>query len=40
MARGLNYTAARAAERFLEIVAELQPAPGTVRSPLAVASAS
>ena len=27
MARGLNYTAARAAERFLEIVAELRRAP-------------
>ncbi|HEX4411830.1 MAG TPA: glycosyltransferase [Xanthobacteraceae bacterium] len=27
MARGRNYTAARAADRFLEILAELQPAP-------------
>jgi glycosyltransferase involved in cell wall biosynthesis len=27
MARGRNYTAARAADRFLEILTELQPAP-------------
>jgi len=40
MARGLNYTAARAAERFLEIVAELQPTPAAARGPLAVARAS
>ena len=40
MARGLNYTAARAAERFLEIVAELRPRPATASGPLAVASAS
>lgn len=39
-ARGLNYTAARAAERFLEIIAELRPLPETANSPLAVASAS
>ncbi|MGA2893154.1 MAG: glycosyltransferase [Xanthobacteraceae bacterium] len=35
--RGLNYTAVRAAERFLEITAELQPAPA--ERPLAVARA-
>jgi glycosyltransferase involved in cell wall biosynthesis len=39
-ARGLNYTAARAAERFLEIAAELTPAPAAAGDPLAVASAS
>jgi glycosyltransferase involved in cell wall biosynthesis len=40
MARGLHYTPARAAERFLEIVADLQPAlPATDRAP-AVARAS
>lgn len=40
MARGLNYTAARAAERFLEIVNELRPAPATAGGRIAVASAS
>jgi glycosyltransferase involved in cell wall biosynthesis len=40
MARGLHYTAARAAERFLEIVGELQPLPATANGPLAVANAS
>ena len=40
MARGLNYTAVRAAERFLEIVAELRPPPATANGPLAVARAS
>ena len=40
MARGLNYTAARAAERFLEIIGELQPLPATANGPLAVANAS
>jgi glycosyltransferase involved in cell wall biosynthesis len=40
MARGLHYTAARAAERFLEIVAELQPLPARAKGPLAVAPAS
>ncbi len=39
-ARGLNYTAARAAERFLEIIAELRPLPETANGLLAVASAS
>jgi glycosyltransferase involved in cell wall biosynthesis len=39
-ARGLNYTAERAAERFLEIVAELCPRPAPASGPLAVASAS
>ena len=39
-ARGLHYTAARAAERFLEIVAELQPLPARTNGPLAVANAS
>jgi glycosyltransferase involved in cell wall biosynthesis len=41
-ARGLHYTAERAAERFLEIVAELQPSqpsPARAKGPLAVASA-
>jgi len=41
-ARGLHYTAANAAERFLEIVAELQPlqpSPARANGPLAVASA-
>jgi glycosyltransferase involved in cell wall biosynthesis len=38
-ARGLHYTAARAAERFLEIVADLQPLPARANGPLAVASA-
>ncbi len=38
-ARGLNYTAARAAERFLEIVADLQPMPAAARAPLAMARA-
>lgn len=40
MARGLNYTAARAAERFLEIVNELRPAAATAGGRIAVASAS
>jgi len=40
MARALHYTAARAAERFLEIIGELQPLPETASGPLAVASAS
>ena len=40
MARGLNYTAVRAAERFLEIFAELRPPPATASGPLAVARAS
>jgi glycosyltransferase involved in cell wall biosynthesis len=39
MARGQNYTAARAAERFLEIMAELQPVPARANGPLAVAGA-
>ena len=39
-ARGLQYTAARAAERFLEIVADLQPLPATADGPLAAARAS
>lgn len=39
MARGLHYTAARAAERFLEIVAELQPLPTRTSEPLIAASA-
>ncbi len=39
-ARGLNYTAVRAAERFLEIVAELRPPRATASGPLAVARAS
>jgi glycosyltransferase involved in cell wall biosynthesis len=37
MARGLNYTAERAAERFLEIAAELQPQPVPADGRLAVA---
>jgi glycosyltransferase involved in cell wall biosynthesis len=40
MARGLNYATARAAERFLEIVADLQPARAAASGPLAIASAS
>jgi glycosyltransferase involved in cell wall biosynthesis len=36
-ARGLNYSATRAAERFLEIVAELQPQPARSNGPFAVA---
>jgi glycosyltransferase involved in cell wall biosynthesis len=40
MARGLNYATTRAAERFLEIVADLQPARATASGPLAIASAS
>jgi glycosyltransferase involved in cell wall biosynthesis len=39
MARGQNYNAARAAERFLEIVAELQPLRSPANGPLAVAGA-
>ena len=39
-ARGLNYTAARAAERFSEIVAELRPLPESASRPLAVAGVS
>jgi glycosyltransferase involved in cell wall biosynthesis len=39
MARGLNYTTGRAAERFLEIVGELQPLPAPAGGPLAVARA-
>jgi glycosyltransferase involved in cell wall biosynthesis len=38
-ARGLNYTTARAAERFLEIVSDLQPLPAQPSGPLAVARA-
>jgi glycosyltransferase involved in cell wall biosynthesis len=38
-ARGLNYPAARAADRFLEIIADLQPQAVRVGRPLAVASA-
>ena len=37
-ARGLHYTAARAAERFLEIVADLQPSPARANGSFAVAS--
>jgi glycosyltransferase involved in cell wall biosynthesis len=40
MARGLHYTAASAAERFLEIIAELQPRQATADGALAVAGAS
>ena len=36
MARGLHYTAARAADRFLEIVADLQALPARADGPLAV----
>jgi glycosyltransferase involved in cell wall biosynthesis len=39
MTRGRNYTAARAAERFLEIIAELQPLPSRANGPFAVAGA-
>jgi glycosyltransferase involved in cell wall biosynthesis len=39
-ARGLHYTAERAAERLLEIIAELPPLPATANGPLAVARAS
>ncbi|MFZ3336949.1 MAG: glycosyltransferase [Xanthobacteraceae bacterium] len=39
-ARGLNYTAARAAERFLEIIAELRPLPEAANGRFAVAGAS
>jgi len=38
-ARGLNYTAARAADRFLEIAADMQTLPAERRGPLAVARA-
>lgn len=40
MARGLHYAAARAAERFLEIIAELKPLSEPANGPLAVAGAS
>jgi glycosyltransferase involved in cell wall biosynthesis len=40
MARGLQYTAASAAERFLEIMADLHPQPGRQSGLLAVAGAS
>lgn len=40
MTRGLHYTAARAAERFLEIVTELQPLPARANGPIAMARAS
>jgi len=36
MARGLNYSATRAAERFLEIAAQLQPQPARSNGPFAV----
>jgi glycosyltransferase involved in cell wall biosynthesis len=39
-ARGFNYTAERAAERFLEIAGELHVAPARTNGPLAVASVS
>jgi glycosyltransferase involved in cell wall biosynthesis len=38
-ARGMNYTAARAADRFLEIIADLQPQAARTGRPLAVAGA-
>jgi glycosyltransferase involved in cell wall biosynthesis len=38
-ARGMNYTAVRAADRFLEIIADLQPQAARVGGPLAVAGA-
>ena len=37
MARGRNYSAVRAAERFLEIAAELHPQPARSNGPFAVA---
>jgi hypothetical protein len=40
MARGQNYTAARAADRFLEIAADLALRPAAADTPLAVARAS
>jgi glycosyltransferase involved in cell wall biosynthesis len=40
MARGMHYTATRAAERFLEIVDELQPLPARANGALAVVRAS
>jgi glycosyltransferase involved in cell wall biosynthesis len=40
MMRGLNYTPERAAERFLEIVRDLQSQPAGAKKPLAVARAS
>jgi glycosyltransferase involved in cell wall biosynthesis len=40
MTRGRHYTAARAAERFLEIVTELQPLPARANGPIAMARAS
>jgi glycosyltransferase involved in cell wall biosynthesis len=40
MARGRNYTAARAADRFLEIAADLALRPAAADTPLAVARAS
>lgn len=40
MARGLLYTAAAAAERFLEIMADLQPMPSAAPAPLGMARAS
>jgi glycosyltransferase involved in cell wall biosynthesis len=39
-ARGLDYTAERAAQRFLEIIAELDVRPARASRPLAVASTS
>jgi hypothetical protein len=40
MARGLHYTPARAAERFLEIAADLRLAPVGASAPLAMAPVS
>jgi len=37
MARGQNYTATRAAERFLEIAAELRPKSASADGPFVVA---
>jgi glycosyltransferase involved in cell wall biosynthesis len=38
-ARGMNYTAARAADSFLDIIADLRPLPARTGRPLAVAGA-
>jgi hypothetical protein len=40
MARGLNYTAEAAADRFLEILADLQPTPIGVKERFAMSGAS
>jgi hypothetical protein len=38
-ARGMNYTTARAADSFLDIIADFRPLPARTGRPLAVAGA-